>query len=226
MSNKAASSTVLGAEPRARLGMLFCLVGPAGGGKTSIALKLLESQLGNLKKSISVTSRAMRAGEEDGVSYYFVSRAAFEARVARAEFFEWEEVHGNYYGTLNESIDEAIRNGADLLFDIDIRGALTLRERFPLQAVSIFITPPTRAELRDRIQRRGSVDAADLERRLRTAGEEFERVRSLFHSDRALDYLVINDLLDRAVEMVHAIIVAERSRMIRFPSQIIDALGS
>ena len=115
----------------AREGLLFCVSSPAGAGKTTVCNLLLKSEGGGLKQSISVTSRAPRSDEKSGLSYEFVSRSEFETRIAQGFFYEWEEVHGNLYGTPRRTIEDAIASGQDLLLIIDIKGAKNLKMNFP-----------------------------------------------------------------------------------------------
>ena len=156
-----------------RQGLLLCLVGPAGSGKTTIGERVLAAERGALRQSVSVTSRQPRHGEVEGAHYHFISRGEFEARRDRGEFFEYEEIHENYYGTPRAPIEAAIAQGSDLLLIIDIRGALTTKRTFPLHTVIIFVTPYSSATLLSRIERRGGATQAEIERRLATARAEY-----------------------------------------------------
>lgn len=219
-----------------RSGILLCLVGPAGGGKTTIAKQLIaQSQStsqrqsvlqaqSSLEKSISVTSRPMRAGEVEGESYHFVTREEFERRVAANLFFEWEEVHGNLYGTLRAPLDNAVASGRDLILDIDIRGALNLRRHYTRHVVTVFVLPPSVQVLKDRIIARGSLREGELERRLATAATEYARMVELHRGKDGHEYLVINADLGKAVAAAQGVLDAERQRFHRFSLQLVERI--
>ena len=198
-----------------RKGILFVLIGPSGSGKSTLCARLVEEFGKDLHYSISVTSRTPRGGEVDGKSYHFVSREDFIARRERGEFFEWEETHGNLYGTLRASLENGINSGHDLLFQIDIRGALTMKKSFPDNTVSVFIMPPSFEVLKERILSRGSVDAAELERRFATARQEYETLQSLHAEKDKVDYLLLNHTLEETYTRLRGIVHAERSRYLR-----------
>lgn len=212
--------------PVERSGILFCLVGPAGGGKTSIAQQLLANNGTTIRKAVSVTTRPKRAGEQEGVSYYFVTRAEFERRVAAGMFFEWEETHGNLYGTLRESINDRLEQGIDTVFDIDIRGAASLRSQFTKNTVVVLVVPPSFRDLESRITKRGPVSESELTRRLSTARDEYEQMLLAYHRGDGGEYLVVNENLDVAVSEAQAILDAERRRLARFaPSLAMRVCG-
>lgn len=198
-----------------RQGILFCFVGAAASGKTTFCQRLLSDFSGQLAKSISTTSRPPRSGEVPGSSYYFISRGEFEAKVAAGEFFEWEETHGNLYGTLAAPLNEAIASGKDVLLDVDIRGSQTFKARFAKNAVVTFIAPPSSAVLKERLIKRGSVAPAELELRLQTARREYDSVLSLLHRPGAIDYFVVNDDLEAAYRMIGMIVTSEQARFSR-----------
>ena len=199
-----------------RRGMLFCLVGPAGGGKTTLASRLVQTNSGDLRLSVSVTSRQPRPGEQEGRSYFFVSRDEFARRIGQGEFFEWEETHGNYYGTPNAILTETLHAGVDLLLDVDIRGALNFKGRFPDDTVISFLLPPCGDVLRRRMTSRAQIGEAELTTRLETARSEYACLLELARSEvRKIDYVVINDDLEHAYNQVAAILQAERARLLR-----------
>jgi guanylate kinase len=197
-----------------RKGILFVLIGPSGSGKSTFCSRLVKD-FDDLHYSTSVTSRPPREGEVQGKSYHFVSREEFIARRERGEFFEWEETHGNLYGTLRATLQNGIDGGHDLLFQIDIRGALTMKKHFPDNTVSVFIIPPSFEALRERLVARGPVDPAELERRFATARQEYESLLSLRGEHGKVDYLLLNQDLEDTYDLMKGIVMAERSRYLR-----------
>ncbi len=197
----------------ARSGVLLCLVGPAGSGKTTFCERLLRCEEGRVALSISVTSRARRPSEVDGKSYHFVSRSDFERDIAQGRFFEWEEVHGNLYGTPRDTIDNSMNGSVDTLFDVDIRGAINLKRKLAAHAVIVFLLPPSFEVLKSRLVGRGAMPAEELEKRLRTARSEYETLQG--EARDLVDYVVINDDLESMFLKVRSILSAERSRASR-----------
>jgi guanylate kinase len=195
-----------------RKGILFVIIGPTGSGKSTFCGRLVQDFVQNLHYSISVTSRAPRANEVPGKSYHFVSRDEFVARRDRGDFFEWEETHGNLYGTLRSNLENGIDQGIDLLFQIDIRGAMSLKRAFPENTVSVFLVPPSFEALKARLAGRGTVDPQELQRRFSTAREEYSALRKLSEEHGKIDYLVLNHDLDDTYSQIRSIVVAERSR--------------
>jgi guanylate kinase len=189
-------------EKLARRGLMFVLSSPSGAGKTTLT-RLLVQKEPNIELSISVTSRPRRPNEVDGVHYRFVSRARFEAMRDAGELMEWAEVHGNYYATPRAAVERAVANGRDVLFDIDYQGTRQLKKIAPNDVVSIFILPPSIAEMKRRIRGRASEDEATVRKRLQTAKEELLQWGEY-------DYVVINDDLNAAFADIHAILAAER----------------
>jgi guanylate kinase len=192
-----------------RRGLMLVLSSPSGAGKSTIARNLLE-QDPSLSLSVSVTTRARRGSEIDGVHYHFVSMREFERLRDADMLLEWAEVHGNFYATPREPAELAMAGGRDMLFDIDWQGALQMQEKMRADIVSIFILPPSMTELQTRLQRRAE-DAPDvIAKRLKNAKVEIEHWREY-------DYVVINDDLDRAFASVVSIVAAERLRRDRRP---------
>jgi guanylate kinase len=193
-------------------GILFIISAPSGSGKSTLVSELRKYQDG-LQFSVSYTTRAPRGSEVDGREYHFITRDEFERMVAAGEFLEYADVFGNYYGTARRSLDEAEREGKDLLLDIDVQGAAQVRERMP-QAVSIFVMPPTpeilATRLRNRSRAEGHVEEEVIDRRLAKARQEIENYRQYV-------YILVNDILDRAVEELAAIVLAERIRRDKSP---------
>jgi guanylate kinase len=186
-------------------GILFIISAPSGSGKSTLVSEL-RRQVTGVEFAVSWTTRAPRGSEEDGREYHFTTREQFEKMIAEDKFLEYAEVFGNLYGTARESLEEARLAGHDLLLDIDVQGAAQVRERMP-EAVSIFVMPPTpkvlRTRLRNRSRAEGSINEAELYRRLSEASREIEN----YHQ---YGYILVNDILDRAVAQMEAIVLAER----------------
>jgi guanylate kinase len=188
---------------------MLVLSSPSGAGKSTIARNLLETDNG-LELSVSVTTRARRASEIDGVHYHFLSQREFERLRDSDDLLEWAEVHGNFYGSPREPVERAMAEGRDILFDIDWQGAHQLAEKMRTDVVSIFIRPPSLAELKVRLHRRAEDNEETIAKRLKNAAAEIEQWRSY-------DYVIVNDDLDRAYDAVLAIVKAERLRRDRRP---------
>ncbi len=188
-------------------GILFIISAPSGSGKSTL-VNALRSQVGGIDFSISWTTRQPRGSEESGREYHFTTREQFERMVADDQFLEYAEVFGNYYGTARQSLNEATEAGRDLLLDIDVQGARQVRARVP-QAVTIFIMPPNpkvlRTRLRNRSRAEGHVDEDVLFRRLSEASKEIENYSQY-------GYILVNDVLERAVAQLEAIVVVERTK--------------
>ncbi|TLM67920.1 MAG: guanylate kinase [Deltaproteobacteria bacterium] len=184
-------------------GILYVISAPSGAGKTTIFRQLLARRPG-LCESISFTTRAMRAGERDGIDYHFVSAAEFERMIAEGAFVEWAEVHGNRYGTARATLLQAGREGRDVLLDIDVQGAAQLRAS-GLEAVFIFVLPPGMAALRQRLSGRNTDSPDVIERRMNNAVSEIREAAGF-------DYIVVNDELEQAIATVEAIVIAEKAR--------------
>jgi len=186
-------------------GILFLISAPSGSGKSTLVNEL-RKQLSGVDFAISWTTRAPRGSEENGREYHFTSRAEFERMIAANMFLEHAEVFGNLYGTARLSLEEARSAGHDLLLDIDVQGAAQVRAKMP-EAVSIFVLPPNpkvlRTRLRNRSRAEGVVNEAELYRRLSEASREIENFRQY-------GYILVNDILDRAVAQLEAIVLAER----------------
>jgi len=185
-------------------GTLFIVSAPSGAGKSSLVRAVLE-QVADLEVSISHTTRPPRPGEQDGVDYYFVSREAFERMVEQGAFLEYATVFDNMYGSKRSLVEEKLRDGIDVIMDMDWQGARQVREAMP-GVVSIYVLPPSLEALRQRLEGRGQDSEEVIERRMRKARDE------IAHFDE-YDYLVINDDFDTAVGDLERIIRASRLRL-------------
>ena len=183
-------------------GRFFVISGPSGAGKSTVG-RLVRKRLGDLAYSVSLTSRAPRPGERDGVDYHFVSREEFKRRIDAGEMAEWAEVFGNLYGTSRKVLNDTLEEGRDLLLEIDVEGAAQLQKRFP-EGVYIFILPPSGEELERRLRGRGTEDEATVRRRLARVQAEMGRAGTY-------DHQVVNRDLDAAVDEVAGIIQAARN---------------
>ncbi|WP_292894361.1 MULTISPECIES: guanylate kinase [unclassified Nitratireductor] len=192
-----------------RRGLMLVLSSPSGAGKSTIARTLL-AQVPGFELSVSVTTRARRGSEIEGVHYHFKSQREFEIMRDNDDLLEWAEVHGNFYGTPRGPVEKALTEGRDMLFDIDWQGAEQLREKMRGDVVSIFILPPTMKELLGRLTRRAEDTPEIIQTRLKNARTEIEKWIDY-------DYVVINDQLDRAFSAVRSIVEAERLRRDRRP---------
>lgn len=199
-----------------RTPLLMIVSAPSGAGKTTLCDRLV-AEFDNIMYSVSCTTRQPREGEIDGVSYQFLTPEAFQQRVASAEFLEHAVVHGNHYGTLKESVRASLREGRDVLMDIDVQGAEQIRN-YVLHGddnewirniyVDIFIAPPSMEDLQLRLWGRGKDDEAVIARRLERAREELERWRDY-------QYVIVNDRIDDSYATLRSILFAERQRVIR-----------
>jgi guanylate kinase len=187
-----------------RRGTLFVVSAPSGAGKTTLCREM-RLRLSDLAYSVSVTTRPPRPGEIDGTDFRFVSEAQFRELLTRNEMAEWATVHGNLYGTPAASLEAALREGRDVLLDIDTQGAAQLRARYP-DAVLVFVVAPSMAELEQRLRERRSDAEQDIARRL-------ERARQEIALWRRYDYLIVNRDVKEAMEQLESIIQAERCRI-------------
>ena len=184
-------------------GNLFCVAAPSGAGKSSLVKALLELD-SHLMVSVSHTTRQPRGQEQHGREYCFIDEASFRSMIEHGDFFEWAQVHGNLYGTSRKAIEERLMSGHDVVLEIDWQGALQIKQLFP-HAVLIFILPPSWEELRSRLERRGEDSAEVIELRLRNAADEMARASEF-------DFVIINELFERALFDLKAIVHAQRLR--------------
>lgn len=188
----------------ARRGLMLVISSPSGAGKSTIARTLMDRDQ-QISLSVSVTTRQRRQSEIEGVHYHFVSQREFERLRDSDSLLEWAQVHGNYYGTPREAVETAMGEGRDMLFDIDWQGAQQLQEKMSADVVSIFILPPTMAELQSRLHRRAEDTEEVIQTRLNNSRAEIKHWREY-------DYVIVNDDLNSAFDAVQSIVKAERLR--------------
>jgi len=191
----------------ARRGIMFIVSSPSGAGKTTLTRNLL-AQEENVSLSISVTTRPRRASEVDGVHYQFITKRQFEVMRDAGDLLEWAEVHSNFYGTPREPVETALSAGRDMLFDIDWQGTQKLYAKMRDDVVSVFVLPPTAAELQARLERRAEDSEETIARRLRSAAEEIPHWTEY-------DYVLVNRDLDKSFARLRAILAAERLKRVQ-----------
>jgi guanylate kinase len=196
-------------------GMLFVVSAPSGAGKTTLCKAITES-LENITHSISYTTRRPRPGEIDGRDYYFVSEQRFQEMIDAGDFAEYARVHGNFYGTSKRVLQAMVREGIDVILDIDTQGARQIKASTG-PAVFIFIMPPSMAILEERLRNRKSDQEEEIQGRLRRAADEIREYQMY-------DYIVVNRDFERALSELRSIIIAERCRMKIFSSAWINEL--
>ena len=185
-------------------GSLFIISAPSGTGKTTILKKVI-SEVEGVGFSVSHTTRTPRAGELEGKDYHFVKESTFQAMRDQDAFLEWASVHGNLYGTSKAVIDDLIMQGRDVILDIDVQGARQIREKVGKEAVFVFIAPPSLDVLQQRLTNRGTDAESVIRIRLQNARQEMADLE-------LYDYVVVNDVVENAAEILRSIIIAERSR--------------
>ncbi|GAB6149797.1 guanylate kinase [Clostridium novyi] len=196
-------------------GLLLVISGPSGAGKGTICKELMKN--GDFWLSVSATTRSPRKGEVDGQNYYFLTKENFVDKIEQKDFLEYAEVYGNYYGTPKSNVLEKLKNGKDVILEIDIQGALKVKENYP-KGIFIFILPPSMEELKNRIIKRGSETEESLMTRFKSAYKEINYVSKY-------NYAVINDEVDKAVEKIKSIIIAEKCSVDRIEQNIFSKEG-
>jgi guanylate kinase len=197
-------------------GVLIVLSGPSGVGKGTVRKALFEEPDIDFQYSISMTTRQPRAGEVDGEDYFFVSREEFETEIANGGMLEYAEYVGNYYGTPKRFIDQTLAAGRDVLLEIEVQGALQVKEKMP-EGAYIFLTPPDLQALKDRLIGRGTEDMTVIEKRVMTATSEIRMMANY-------DYAVINDEVELAVRRIKDIINVERLRVHRVLPEYVEMI--
>ncbi len=198
-------------------GMLIIFSGPSGSGKGTVLGKLLEKR-NDVKISISMTTREKRAGEVDGVNYYYVTRDFFEKKISENKMLEYAEYATNLYGTPKDPVDEMLKEGLAVILEIEVQGAEKIRNLYP-DAISIFLTPPSTSVLEQRLRGRNTEDEETVNHRLVIAREEIRRAVEY-------DYVVVNDTVENAVNSIETIIDAERLKLIRNKNIISEVINN
>jgi guanylate kinase len=198
-------------------GLLVVISGPSGVGKGTVRKALFNMPGHNLTYSVSMTTRNMRPGEVDGKDYYFVSREEFKERIKEGKFLEHAEFVGNYYGTPLDRVNNELDNGNEVVLEIEVDGALQVKEKMP-DCVMIFIVPPGKQALYDRLRRRGTEEEEVIKSRIAKANREF-KMAYLY------DYIVVNDDVDNAANRIMAIIRAEHAKTSRSIYKYMELIG-
>ena len=185
-------------------GLLIVLSVPSGVGKGTVC-SALRSRMPELVYSVSATTRAPRMGEQDGVNYFFKSREQFHNMIDNDQLLEFAEYVGNYYGTPRDFVEKTIASGRDIILEIEVQGALKVKEKFP-EGIFVFLTPPSLDELKDRIVGRGTESQAVIDHRMSVAVDEMELIKHY-------DYAVVNDEINNACKRIESIIIAEHCRV-------------
>ncbi|MBW2368259.1 MAG: guanylate kinase [Deltaproteobacteria bacterium] len=189
-------------DEKPKPGRMFIISAPSGAGKSTLRRAILK-RFPNLRYSISFTTRPPRTGERNGVDYHFINHDAFLEKRRRNQWVEWAEVHGNYYGSSAPFLDRAIASGQDIFLDIDVQGTAQILKRYP-NTVTIFIMPPSISVLKQRLEKRGTDNPAEIEKRLVNAEQEMDR-KDLY------DHIIVNDDLTQAIETLAQVVTAHHT---------------
>ncbi|WP_429372691.1 guanylate kinase [Paenibacillus sp. DS2015] len=185
-------------------GLLIVLSGPSGVGKGTVC-NALRGKMDNIVYSVSATTRHPRLGEENGVNYFFKSREQFNDMIEQDQLLEYAEYVGNYYGTPRDFVEQTLDNGQDIILEIEVQGALKVKEKFP-KGIFIFLLPPSLDELKDRITGRGTESQDTIDHRLSVAVDEINLMEHY-------DYAVVNDQIDHACKRIESIVIAEHCKV-------------
>lgn len=198
-------------------GLLIVLSGPSGVGKGTVCAAL-RRKLPELTYSVSATTRSPRTGEVDGVNYFFKSREQFKDMIERDALLEYAEYVGNYYGTPRDFVEQTLSEGKDIILEIEVQGAVKVREKFP-EGILVFLLPPSLRELKDRLTGRGTESQATIDHRLSVAVQEMNLLEHY-------DYAVVNDEIDTACRRIESILIAEHCKRERFLHELFVELAS
>lgn len=198
-------------------GLLVVISGPSGVGKGTVRKALFDMHNHNLTYSVSMTTRKMRPGEVDGVDYYFVSKEEFEQKIEDGKFLEHAEFVGNYYGTPLDKVNEKLDAGREVVLEIEVEGALQVKKKMP-DCVMIFIVPPSKEALYDRLRSRGTESEEIIKERIEKANREFKKAY-------LYDYIVVNDEVSNAADRIMAIIRAEHAKTSRTIHKYYELIG-
>ncbi|MGM9970196.1 MAG: guanylate kinase [Anaeroplasma sp.] len=198
-------------------GLLVVISGPSGVGKGTVRKALFNMKNHNLTYSISMTTRPMREGEVDGREYYFVSKTEFEQKIQEGKFLEYAEFVGNYYGTPLDKVNEQLDDGKEVVLEIEVEGAQQVKQKVP-DCVMIFIVPPGKQALYDRLRNRGTESEEVIQKRIEKANREFKKAK-------LYDYIVVNDEVNNAADRIMAIIRAEHAKTQRSIHKYMELIG-
>ncbi len=194
---------------------LVIISAPSGAGKSTIIAELLKRN-SNIRFSVSYTTRSPRKGEKDGVDYHYISEEKFKSKIKNGDFLEWAKVHTNYYGTGRKEIEEGLKEGNNILLDIDVQGALQIMKD-ELKPVSVFILPPSKKELIRRLEKRADLNPEDLKIRVRNAALEIRQAEKY-------DYAIVNEEIEDTVKKIEKIILSEKPNIVYNDRLIKDIL--
>jgi len=198
-------------------GLLVVISGPSGVGKGTVRKALFDMKGHNLTYSVSMTTRQMREGERDGVDYYFVSKEDFQQKIKDGKLLEYAEFVGNYYGTPLDKVNEQLDNGNEVVLEIEVEGAQQVKQKMP-DCVMIFIVPPGKEALYERLKSRGTESEEVIQKRIKKANREFKKAH-------LYDYIVVNDEVSNAADRIMAIIRAEHAKTERSIHKYMELIG-